>query len=53
MGKLLSTILYDVSGFDPFVFITAPLLLAAASMAASWIPARRATRVNPLALRAE
>ena len=54
MGKLLSTILYDVSGFDPFVFITAPLILAAASLAASWIPARRATRVNPLsALRAE
>jgi len=53
MGKVLGSILYDVSGFDPLVFIAAPLLLAAASMFASYIPARRATRVNPLsALRA-
>jgi predicted permease len=54
MGKLLASILYDVSGFDPLVFVTAPTLLAAASMFASYIPARRATRVNPLtALRAD
>jgi predicted permease len=53
MGKLLGTILYDVSSFDPLVFITAPLVLATASLVASYIPARRATRVNPLsALRA-
>jgi predicted permease len=53
MGKLLGTILYDVSSFDPLVFVTAPVVLAAASLAASYIPARRATRVNPLsALRA-
>jgi hypothetical protein len=52
-GKLLTTILYDVSGFDPLVFTTAPAILAAASLFASYIPARRATRVNPLsALRA-
>ena len=54
IGRLLGAILYDVSGADPLVFVTAPLLLATASMAASYIPARRATRVNPLsALRAE
>jgi len=53
MGRLLGTILYDVSSFDPLVFTTAPVVLAAASLAASYIPARRATRVNPLsALRA-
>ena len=52
-GKLLSSVLYDVSGFDPLVFVTAPAVLAAASLFASYIPARRATRVNPLsALRA-
>ena len=49
MGKLLSSVLYDVSGFDPLVFTTAPALLAAASMFASYLPARRATRVDPLA----
>ncbi len=48
MGKLLASILYDVSGFDLLVFVTAPALLAAASMFASYLPARRATRVNPL-----
>ena len=52
-GKLMSSILDDVSGFDPLVFVTAPAVLAAASLFASYIPARRATRVNPLsALRA-
>ncbi|HJR58035.1 MAG TPA: ABC transporter permease [Vicinamibacterales bacterium] len=54
MGRVLGSILYDVSGFDPLVFVAAPLVLAAASMFASYIPARRATRVNPLsALRAD
>ena len=54
MGRLLDAILYDVSGFDPLVFVIAPLVLATASMSASYIPARRATRVNPLsALRTE
>jgi len=53
-GRLLSSILYDVSGFDPIVFVTAPAILAAASLFASYIPARRATRINPLsALRAD
>jgi ABC-type antimicrobial peptide transport system permease subunit len=49
MGRLLSSILYDVSGFDPLVFVATPLVLAGSSMVASYIPARRATRVNPLA----
>ena len=47
-GKLLSSILYDVSGWDPLVFVLAPLVLASASMFASYLPARRATRVSPL-----
>jgi predicted permease len=49
MGKALSSILYDVSGFDPLVFTTAPALLAIASLFASYLPARRATRIDPLA----
>ena len=48
MGRLLATILYDVSSFDPLVFILSPLVLTAAALFASYIPARRATRVNPL-----
>ncbi len=54
MGKLLSGILYEVSAFDPLAFSLAPALLAAAAILATWLPARRATRVSPMiALRTE
>ena len=53
-GKVLSGILYGVGALDPIAFVTAPLLLAVAALIATWIPARRATRVNPvIALRTE
>jgi ABC-type lipoprotein release transport system permease subunit len=46
--------LYQVSPLDPVVFVLAPALLAAAAAIASWLPARRATRVAPVtALRME
>jgi predicted permease len=49
MGKLLTSIMYDVSGFDPLVFTATPAILAASSLLASYIPARRAMHINPLA----
>jgi predicted permease len=53
-GKILSGILYQVGALDPIAFTAAPILLAAAALIATWLPARRATRVNPLrALRTE
>ncbi len=53
-GKILSGILYGVSALDPVAFTVAPLLLTAAALIATWLPARRATRVNPVqALRSE
>lgn len=53
-GKLLSGILYEVGAFDPLAFTLAPLLLAVAAILATWLPARRATRINPMiALRTE
>src|SRR5262249_33515450 len=53
-AKLLSGILYGVHALDPIAFIVAPLVLTAAALIATWLPARRATRVDPVqALRAE
>jgi ABC-type lipoprotein release transport system permease subunit len=43
-----------VNSIEPVVLVTAPLVLLAASLLASYIPARRATRVNAtVALRTE
>src|SRR5260221_7078917 len=54
LGFALSSLLYDVKPLDPVVFLTAPALLGMAALVATWLPARRATRVTPLtALRAD
>ena len=53
-GQFLQSILFGVDGFEPMVLVTAPLILLAASLLASYIPALRATKVNPVvALRSE
>jgi ABC-type antimicrobial peptide transport system permease subunit len=53
-GKLLSGMLYQVGALDPIAFSTAPLILGAATLVATWLPARRATRISPMsALRTE
>jgi putative ABC transport system permease protein len=48
-GKIVSSMLYEVSAVDPIAFTAAPLLLAAAGLLATWLPARRATRISPMA----
>ena len=54
VGKLLSSLLYGVPGFDPVVLSAAPALLAAVAFLACYIPARRAARLDPMvALRDE
>jgi ABC-type antimicrobial peptide transport system permease subunit len=53
-GRFLQGMLYGVNSIEPLVLVTAPLILLAASLMASYVPARRATRVNPtVALRSE
>ena len=52
--RLVSRLLYGVSPIDPVTFVSMSLLLVAVAMLASWIPARRAAKVDPIeALRYE
>ena len=53
-GQILQGFLYGVDAVEPIVLVTAPLILLASSLLASYIPARRATKVDPMvALRSE
>ena len=45
--RALSSLLFGVTPWDPATLTAAARLLAAATLAASWLPARRAARVNP------
>ena len=52
--RLLGALLYGVSATDPTTYVAVALLLATVGLVASWIPSRRAARVDPtVALRAE
>jgi len=46
--RLMSTLLFDVSPRDPLTFGLVPVVLVAAALAASFVPARRATLVEPV-----
>ncbi len=51
-GRLVESRLFEVSGTDPWTLVSCALLLIAVAMVASYLPARRATRLDPvLALR--
>lgn len=48
MARLLASVVYGVGVFDPLTFTVAPLVLVAVALLATWLPARRATRVDPM-----
>ncbi len=54
LSQLLSRLLYGVPSLDPLTFVGVPVVLVVVALAASWIPARRVTRISPVgALRSE
>ena len=54
LALTMSSVLYEVQARDPVVFVVMPVVLTIVSLLAVWLPARRASSVNPLiALRAQ
>ena len=49
LTRALRTLLFEVSPSDPVVFIAVTAALATIAMLAAWVPARRATRLEPVA----
>ncbi len=54
VARLVAGLLFGVSTFDPWTFLGTTAVLALTAMAATWLPARRVSRVSPVsALRFE
>jgi len=54
LTRLMRSLLFEISPLDPLAFAAAPILLVAAALLASYLPARRAAAVDPVeALRME
>ena len=54
LARFIASFLFGVKSWDPAVFITVPVILSAVALLAVWLPANRASRLNPMqALREE
>jgi putative ABC transport system permease protein len=48
LSRLIAGFLFNVSPRDPVAFLAAPLILAVLALIAVWLPATRASRVEPI-----
>jgi putative ABC transport system permease protein len=48
LTRVMRTLLFEVKVTDPLTYVSIPLLLVVVALLACWIPARRATKVDPL-----
>jgi putative ABC transport system permease protein len=54
LTRLIASFLFGVKSWDPIVFVTVPVILSAVALLAVWLPATRASRLDPMeALRVE
>jgi putative ABC transport system permease protein len=54
LTRFLASFLFGVKAWDPMVFVSVPVILAAVALLAVWLPATRASKLNPMeALRVE
>jgi ABC-type antimicrobial peptide transport system permease subunit len=48
LSRALQSVLFEVTGVDPRIYLGVELILFGATLLAAWIPARRASRVDPI-----
>jgi len=48
VARFMAGFLFGAKALDPIVFISVPILLSAAALFAVWLPALRASRIDPI-----
>jgi len=48
LTRLIASFLFGVKGWDPLVFFVVPVIMAGVALVAAWLPAMRASRVDPI-----
>jgi putative ABC transport system permease protein len=50
ISRALASVVYEVSAAEPVIWVTVAIIVALTTLAASWVPARRAARIDPAVL---